>query len=80
MEKPKLEIVDIKAYDFVELLVEDENYAKYGIHKGETGCVLEGGIIQGKCLVDFTGIDKQGKAYGEIIMVNVKDLKIIKRS
>ena len=76
--KTKLEIIDLKAYDFVELLVEDESYAKFGVHKGEIGCAIEGGIIKGKCLVDFTGIDKQGKKYGNCIMVKVKDLKKIK--
>ncbi len=77
IQKPKLEVISLKAYDYVELLVEDENYSKYGLHKGETGCVLEGGIIRGKCLVDFTGIDKTDQVYGSCIMVNIKDLKKI---
>ena len=76
-EKTKLELIDLKAYDFVELLVEDEKYTKFGVHKGGTGCVLEGGIIKGKCLVDFAGVDKQGKSYGACISVKVKDLKKI---
>ncbi len=67
--------IDLKAYDMVELTVEDEKYAKYGVHKGEIGCVLEGGIINDKCFVDFTGVDKQGKMYGACITVKIKDLK-----
>ena len=75
--KNRFDLIDLKAYDFVELLVEDEKYAKFGVHKGDTGCVLEGGIIKGKCLVDFTGANKQGKMSGACISVNVRDLKKI---
>ena len=76
-QKTKFDSIDIKAYDFVELLVEDENYSKFGVHKGERGCVLEGGIIEGECLVDFTGVDNDGEIYGDCISVKVKDLKKI---
>ena len=53
----------INEYDKVELLVEDEKYSKYGVHKGDTGCVME---IWGRddVEVDFSGIDEKGNFMG----------------
>ena len=64
--------------DWVELTVEDEKYTKHNIHKGERGVITDDGKIVGnEVLVDFTGIDKNGNFYGDIISVNIYDLKLI---
>lgn len=69
--------IKIKEYDLVELLVEDDRYAKHGVHKGDKGCVISNHAIQNKVEVDFTWIDKTGDFHGDCIVVNVKDLKVI---
>lgn len=61
----------------VELLVENAKYAKYGIHKGDKGCVMDDNAVQNYVEVDFSGIDKNGNFYGDCISVNVDDLKVI---
>ena len=74
----KLEPHKIKFYDMVELLVEDEKYTRYGIHKGDRGCVME--IYSGHkdAEVDFSYIDDNGNYYGDCISVKIDDLKVIK--
>ncbi|MEG1751897.1 MAG: hypothetical protein RR140_02255 [Clostridia bacterium] len=74
----KFEPLKIKEYDTVELLVEDEKYAKFGIHKGDTGCVMNNNGVQNYIEVDFSGIDKNGEYYGDCISVKIEDLKKIK--
>ena len=68
-----------KAYDYVELLVEDEKYAKYGVHKGDTGSIMEDIAVQDYILVDFGRLDENNNYYGDCISVNLKDIKIIKK-
>lgn len=68
----------ISAYQIVELLVEDEKYAKFGIHKGDKGCVMNDKIVENCIEVDFSGIDKNGNYYGDCIPVKIKDIKIVK--
>ena len=75
--KEKFEPLRIKAYDMVELLVEDIKYTKYGIHKGDRGCVMEDNAVQNYVEVDFSGIDENGKFYGDCISVKIDDLKVI---
>lgn len=75
--KSCFEPIKIKQYDKVELLVEEERYAKHGIHKGDIGCVMESTAVQNYIEVDFSGIDENGEFYGESIGVKVDDLKII---
>ncbi len=65
-----------KEYDLVELIVEDERYAKEGIHKGDKGCVMDDNAVQGYILVDFSGIDENGQYYGDCISVKIEDLKL----
>lgn len=72
-----IEPIAINAYDIVELIVEDEKYTKYGIHKGNTGCVMEDYAVQNYVEVDFSGIDCNGKYYGDCISVKISDLKVI---
>ena len=75
--KEKFEPLRIKAYDMVELLVEDIKYTKYGIHKGDRGCVMEDNTVQNYVEVDFSGIDENGEFYGDCISVKIDDLKVI---
>ncbi len=78
LNKVKLEPLEIKEFDIVELLVEDEKYTKFGIHKGDTGCVMENYAVQNYILVDFSRINANNEFYGDCISVNIKDLKKIK--
>ena len=72
-----LEPVTIKEYDMVELIVEEDKYAKYGIHKGDRGFVMDNKVVQNCIEVDFSGIDENGEYYGDCISVNINDLKVI---
>ena len=73
-----LEPIAINEYDMVELLVEEERYAKFGIHKGDTGCVMDNNAVQNYIEVDFSGIAKDGNYYGDCISVRIDHLKVIK--
>ena len=70
--------IKIKEYDMVELMVEKEKYTKFGIHKGDIGCVMDNSAVQDYIEVDFSGIDKNGNFYGDCISVKVDDLKVVK--
>ena len=70
-------IPNVKEYDLVELLVEHEKYSKYNVHKGNKGCVISKYAINNKVEVDFTHINKDGNFCGDVIVVNIKDLKVI---
>lgn len=76
--KNVLEPIAINEYDMVELLVEEERYTKFGIHKGDKGCVMDNNAVQNYIEVDFSGIDKDGNYYGDCISVKIDDLKVIK--
>ena len=52
-----LEPITIKEYYMVELIVEDNKYAKYGIHKGDIGCVMDNNAVQNYIEVDFSGVE-----------------------
>ena len=80
LEKAKnyLETITINAYDMVELLVEEDRYSRFGIHKGDRGCVMDNKAVQNYIEVDFSGIDENGNFYGDCISVKIDDLKIIK--
>ena len=75
--KERFEPLKIALYDMVELLIEDNKYSKYGIHKGDIGCVMDTQAVQGYIEVDFSGIDENGQYYGDCISVNIDDLKVI---
>lgn len=77
-KKTYLKPATIDEYDMVELLVEDEKYTKFGVHKGETGCVMDNNAVQDYIEVDFSGIDENGEYYGDCISVKIEDLRIIK--
>jgi len=76
--KTQLEPSLIKEYAMVELLVEDSKYSKFGIHKGDTGCVMDNNAVNDYIEVDFSGIDANGEYYGDCISVKISDLKILK--
>lgn len=76
--KQKFEPLNVKEYDIVELIVEDEKYVKYGVHKGDRGCIISDRAIKNNVEVDFSGIDKNGKFHGQSLLVNIVDLKVIK--
>ena len=76
--KNVLEPIVINEYDMVELLVEKEQYAKFGIHKGDRGCVMDNNAVQNYIEVDFSKIDKDGNYYGDCISVKIDDLKVVK--
>lgn len=76
--KNVIEPIAINEYDMVELLVEEERYTKFGIHKGDRGCVMDNNAVQNYIEVDFSGIDKDGNYYGDCISAKIDDLKVIK--
>lgn len=63
----------MKEYDRVELIVEKENYAKEGVHKGMDGWICDPRNINGQWLVCFDHVLPQYP----IIAVKEKDLKVI---
>ena len=69
--------ITFKAYDHVELLVESEKYAKYGVHKGDIGTIMEDVAVQDYILVDFGRLDEDNNYCGDCISVNLKDVKIL---
>ena len=73
----KLKYPNIKEYDLVELLIEDEKYSKFGVHKGDKGCVISNYAIQNQVEVDFSWVDKNGNFYGDCIVVDVDDLRVL---
>ena len=76
--KNYIEPITINNYDMVELLVEEDKYTKFGIHKGDRGCVMDNKAVQNYIEVDFSGVDKDGNFYGDCISVKIVDLKVIK--
>lgn len=76
--KNDIEPIAINEYDMVELLVENEKYASFGIHKGDRECVMDNNAVQNYIEVDFSGIDREGNYYGDCISVKISDLKVIK--
>lgn len=76
--KNHIEPITINNYDMVELLVEEDKYTKFGIHKGDRGCVMDNKAVQNYIEVDFSGVDKDGNFYGDCISVKIVDLKVIK--
>lgn len=65
----------MKEYDRVELIVEKEQYAVDGVHKGMDGWICDPRNIDGTWLVCFDHADKL-PTY-PIIQIKEEDLKII---
>ena len=72
-----LEPVQIKNYDIVELIVEELKYTRFGIHKGDKGCVMDAKAVQNYIEVDFSGINDNREFYGDCISVKIEDLKVV---
>ena len=70
-------VTPYKVGDEVQLTVEEDRYARYGIHKGAIGCVVEDSVVAGKVEVDFFE-PEEAAAYDSTLAVKTSDLKIIK--
>lgn len=66
---------EFKAYSQVELLVENERYSKFGVHKGDKGVIMEDYAVKDYVLVDFGRIDKNNNYFGDCISVRLKDIQ-----
>ena len=71
--KNKIENPKFNEYDYVELISND--YSNFGVSNGETGSVVDAVTINGKIMVDFSGINENGDVYGDCILFDVNDLK-----
>ena len=65
----------MKEYDFVEVMVEKEEYAKEGVHKGMQGTILDPRCIEESWLVYFEDPITFADTIG--IPIKEKDLKIV---
>ena len=65
----------MKEYDYVEVIVEKEKYAKQGVHKGMRGTILDPRNIDGQWLVVF----ENPITFADELFVPIKeeDLKVI---
>lgn len=68
------------AYEEVELLVEDDKYSKFGVHKGDNGVIMEDYAVKDCVLVDFGKLDENNNYLGDCISVKLEDLKILKKT
>lgn len=68
---------NFKAYQQVKLLIEDEKYSKFGVHKGDDGTIMEDVALQDYILVDFGRLDENNNYCGDCISVKLKDVKIV---
>lgn len=66
---------DVKEYDKVELIVEKNEYAKEGVHKGMTGCVTASYAIKNRWSVIFSE-EGTGKDIAELC-VRREDFRVI---
>ena len=80
LKKQSFKPIEFEEYSMVRLSCDKEKYLKFGIHKGEIGVIVENYAINNEVLVDFSGVDKNGKFYGDCIAVNINDLEFIKTS
>lgn len=76
-KKQKFQILNFKECDKVELIVEDEKYAKYGLHKGEIGYVAIDYAVSNTVLVDFPNLDENNEHFGETFSIKIEDLRVI---
>ena len=74
--KPDFAVIPYRVGDKVQLLVEEDRYAQYGIHKGAIGCVVDDSVVAGKVEVDFFE-QKEAAAYDGTLAVKTSDLIII---
>ena len=70
---------DVHEYDWVELIVEEEKYTKYGVHKGAVGCVIFDDSYDNKWDIAFVKPDGSGEDLAEICVAR-EDFKIIEHA
>ena len=66
----------VKVGDKVRLVVEEDRYAAFGIHKNAIGCVVDDAVVQGKIEVDFYE-PEEAAAYDSVMAVKIEDLVVI---
>ena len=71
--KPDFTVIPYKVGDKVQLTVEEDRYARYGIHKGAIGCVVEDFVVAGKVEVDFY----ESEEANSTLAVKITDLKVL---
>ena len=69
-----------KAFQQVELLVDNEKYAKFDVHKGDIGTIMEDVAVQDYILVDFGRLDENNNYHGDCISVKLSDIKILEEN
>ena len=65
-----------KAFQQVELLVDNKKYAEFDVHKGDKGTIMEDVAVQDYILVDFGSLDENNNYHGDCISVRLNDVKI----
>ena len=80
LKKNSFEKLKFNEYDWVELIVEKEEYAQQGAHKGDRGIIDVDYSIGGTMLVDFWCTDENGEPFGECISVKIEDLRLIEKA
>lgn len=71
---------ELEAYTQVELLIEDDKYSKFGVHKGDKGVIMEDYAVKDYVLVDFGRLDENNNYYGDCISVKLNDVKILQEN
>ena len=66
--------IKIKEYSLVKLAVDKPEYEKFGIRKGNEGCVMNNAAVNDYIEVDFSYIDENGEYRGDCIAVKISDL------
>lgn len=76
-------IPKIKEYDCVKLLVEKEEYAKCGVHKGDKGCVISEYAMDNTIEVDFTYVKfdedniENYLVLGDCLVIGLDEVEIV---
>ena len=71
--KPKT----FKAFQQVELLVDNEKYAEFDVHKGDIGTIMEDVAVQDYILVDFWRLDLHNNYDRDCISVRLQDVTML---
>ncbi len=78
LKKQSFRKTEFNECDRVELIVEDDLYTQFGVHKGAVGIVAIDYSVGNTILVDFSCVDQDGNYHGDCISVKIDDLKLIK--
>ena len=77
-KKNRFNKLKFKENDTVQLVVDREEYAKYGIYKGDKGIVAIDYSIDNSILVDFFKLYEDENYCGECVSVRLQDLEKVK--